>query len=139
LDYQEPNLDTDQQKQAAAVAAVEALPADSKQQLVTNVVQGLETAQQKQVATAAVNALPQTDQEEVAATILGTPDRKTQQILWYVVVAMMGGAIFVFGILTFVLTLSGKNAEGVVALATTALGGVVGLVSTSSGGTRRVR
>lgn len=37
LDYQEPKLDTDQQKQAAA-AAVEGLPADSEQQLVTNVV-----------------------------------------------------------------------------------------------------
>jgi hypothetical protein len=106
---------------------------------VTDVVQNLETAQQKQVAAAAVNALPQADQEDVAATVLGRPDRKTQQILWYLVVAMMGGAIFVFGVLTFVLTLNGRSAEGVVALATTALGGVVGLVSTGSASARRAR
>lgn len=97
----------------------------------------LDTDQQKQIAAAAVNALPQADQEEVAATTLGTPDRKTQQRLWYIVVGMMGGAIFVFGALTFVLVLEGKNAEGVVALATTALGGVVGLISTSPVSTRR--
>lgn len=52
-------------------------------------------------------------------------------------VAMMGGAIFVFGALTFVLVPNGKIAEGVVALATTALGGVVGLVFTSPDHSRR--
>jgi hypothetical protein len=91
----------------------------------------VDTDQQKQVAAAAIGGLSQADQEDVAATILGTPDRKTQQRLWYIVIGTMGGAIFVFGILTFLLVLMGKSAEGVLALGTTALGGVVGLVSTS--------
>jgi hypothetical protein len=129
-DRREPEPDTDQQKQDAATA-VDGLSADSKQELVGRVVQSLDPDQQKQVAATAVDALPQADQEDIAAGILGTPDKKTQQRLWYIVVGMMGGAIFVFGSLTFVLILLGKNAEGVIALATTALGGVVGLISTS--------
>jgi hypothetical protein len=124
------SLGGEQQKQAAA-AATDGLPADSKQELVSSLVQSLGTEQQKQAATAAISGLAQEDQEDVAASILGTPDRKTRQMLWYIVIATIGGAIFVFGILTFVLVLMGKNAEGVLALATTALGGVVGLVSTS--------
>jgi flagellar biosynthesis/type III secretory pathway M-ring protein FliF/YscJ len=133
----EPELNIDRQKQIAATA-VDALSADSKQELVGNVVQSVGTDQKKQIAATAVEALPQADKEDVAASILGIPDRKTQQKLWYIVVGMMGGAIFVFGILTFVLVLVGKSAEGVVALATTALGGVVGLVSTSPVSSRRL-
>ncbi|MDQ4021576.1 MAG: hypothetical protein M3257_08115, partial [Actinomycetota bacterium] len=128
----------DQQKQLAATT-VETLSDDSKQELVGNVVQSLGTDQQKQLAATAVDSLSQADKEDVAASILGIPDRKTQQMLWYIVIGMMGGAIFVFGILAFVLVLNDKSAEGVVALATTALGGVVGLVSTSPVSSRRLR
>ncbi|MGH3548597.1 MAG: hypothetical protein ACRDQU_10915 [Pseudonocardiaceae bacterium] len=54
-------------------------------------------------------------------------------------IGTMGAAIFVFGILTFVLVLKGQSADGVIALATTALGGVVGLISPSPVSSNRSR
>jgi hypothetical protein len=48
----------------------------------------------------------------------------------------MTAAIFVFGSMAFVLIYQGKAAEAPLALATTALGGVVGLVATSPGSGR---
>ena len=69
-------------------------------------------------------------------SILGTPDSKTQRTLWYLVVSTISAAIFVFGVLTFVLILTGRSAEGPLALATTALGGIVGLIATSPGSRR---
>ncbi len=129
-------LSPDQQHQVAT-ETIDGLSAESKQELVGTVVQSLSPDQQHQVATETIGTLPRADQEDVAATILGVPDRRTQQRLWYIVVGTMGGAIFVFGILTFVLVLLGKSAEGVLALATTALGGVVGLVATSPVNSKR--
>lgn len=55
-DHQEPEIETDEQQQAAA-AAVKGLPADSKEALVGSVIQGLGADQQKQVAAAAVSKL----------------------------------------------------------------------------------
>jgi hypothetical protein len=66
--------------------------------------------------------------------MFGTPDPKTQRALWYIVIVTTSAAIFLFGGLTFALTLLGKSGEGTLALATTALGGIVGLVATTPGG-----
>ena len=69
----------------------------------------------------------------VAETVLGSPDRKTRQILWYLVVATLTAADFVFGSMAFVLVYQKKAAEAPLALATAALGAIVGLVATSPG------
>jgi hypothetical protein len=133
-------LGTDQQKQAAAGAAVDALSSDAKPDLVASVVQGLGTSQQKQAAAgAAMGALSQADMEAVAANagVLDLPDTKTQRNLWYMVVGTMALAIFAFGIMAFLLLSWGKGAEAPLALATTALGGIVGLIATSPGRSRR--
>jgi uncharacterized membrane protein YbhN (UPF0104 family) len=68
--------------------------------------------------------------------VLGRPDQRTRQILWYIVAWTMAAAIFVFGAMAFVLIYQKKAAEAPLALATTALGGVVGLVATSPGSGR---
>jgi hypothetical protein len=75
----------------------------------------------------------------LAEGVLGVPDRRTQQILWYIVVWTMVAAIFVFGTMAFVLIYQKKAAEAPLALATTALGGVVGLIATSPGGAADAR
>jgi hypothetical protein len=92
--------------------------------------------QQQQAAAAAVNALPPEGQQEVLTSLLGTPNPKTQRTLWYIVISTISAAIFVFGVLTFVLILLGKSAEAPLALATTALGGIVGLIATNPGSNR---
>jgi hypothetical protein len=56
--------------------------------------------------------------------------------LWYIVVGVMALAVFIFGSMAFVLLYQGKAAEAPLALATTALGGVVGLIATSPGSRR---
>jgi len=74
------------------------------------------------------------DRDEVArASVLPLPDVRTQQVLWYMVVGTMAIGIFVFGTMAFLLLAWGRGAEAPLALATTALGGIVGLVATSPG------
>jgi hypothetical protein len=98
-------------------------------------VQSLATPQeQKSAAEDAMSALPQAQREEVAQGVLGTPNDKTRQVLWYMVVATIALAIFVFGTMAFVLIYQKKTGDAPLALATTALGGIVGLVATSPGG-----
>jgi hypothetical protein len=97
--------------------------------LASSVAQGLNTPERQRNV---VSAMPDDQRQQLAST-LGIPDKRTRQILWYVVVGTLALAVFLFGILAFVLILNGKSAEAPLALATTALGGVVGLVATSPG------
>jgi len=132
-------LDTPQQQQAAAEGVVGALPAEAKQDLAATVVQSLDTPQQQRAAAeGVVGALPAEQRQQLAEGVLGLgpPDPKTQQNLWYIVIWTMAAAIFVFGSMAFVLIYQKKAAEAPLALATTALGGVVGLIATSPGGRR---
>jgi hypothetical protein len=53
----------------------------------------------------------------------------TNRWLWKCVVGSLVAVIVIFGVLSFVLIYQGKHAEATLALATTALGGIVGLIS----------
>jgi hypothetical protein len=127
------NLETPDQKKEAAVAAVGALPSAATPDVVATMVGKLDSADQKRAAAAALNTLPQDQQQQVASSILGTSSPKVQGALWLIVIMTISVAIFVFGVLSFVLVVSGKSAEGPLALATTALGGIVGLVASTPG------
>lgn len=133
-------LETADQQRAATEEVVSALPFEAKEGLAAAVVQSLETAdQQRAAAEGVVSALPTEQKQQVYDSLestLGTPDRRTRRHLWYIVVGSMVGAIFIFGVMAFVLIYQGKAAEAPLALATTALGGVVGLVATSPGSGR---
>jgi hypothetical protein len=133
------NLDTPEQQKAAAEGVVGAMPAEAKQDLAATVVQSLDTPEQQRAAAEGVVAtLPSEQRQQLAEGVLGlgTPDQKTQQNLWYIVVLTMAAAIFVFGSMAFVLIYQKKAAEAPLALATTALGGTVGLIATSPGSRR---
>ena len=127
-------LDTPEQQKAAAEGVIGALTNDAKQDLAASVVRGLDNPeQQKAAAEGVLSAMPVKQRQQVAKNLLGSPDKKTRQVLWYIVVSTLVAAIFVFGIIAFVLIYQKKPAEAPLALATTALGGVVGLVATSPG------
>jgi hypothetical protein len=121
----------------AAEHAVGTLAPEEQQDLAATVVQSLDTPeQQRAAAEGAVGALTTQQRQQLAENVLGRPDRETRQNLWYVVIWTMAAAIFVFGSMAFVLIYQKKAAEAPLALATTALGGVVGLVATSLGSGR---
>ena len=127
-------LDTPEQQTAAAEGVIGVMPSEAKQDLAASVVRGLDTPEQQTAAADGVMAAMSVKQrQQVAQSILGSPDKKTRQVLWYMVVSTLVAAIFVFGALAFVLIYQKKPAEAPLALATTALGGVVGLVATSPG------
>jgi hypothetical protein len=121
------------QQQAAAQGLMDALPDEAKQGLAATVVQGLPAAQQQAAAQGVLDALPNDQRTQLAETVLGSPDKNTRKVLWYVVVSTLAAAVFVFGSMAFVLVYQKKAAEAPLALATTALGGIVGLVATSPG------
>ena len=126
--------DTPEQKQAAIQAVLGTLPSQTRQDIATTVVQGLDTPEQKQAAAQAVlSTLPADVKQQVTETVLGSPDQKTRQTLWYLVVWTLTAAVFVFGSMTFVLVYQKKAAEAPLALATAALGGIIGLIATSPG------
>jgi hypothetical protein len=126
--------DTPEQKQAAPNPVIGSLPLDIRQTMPASLVQGLETPEQKQAAaTAVIGSLPLDIQQQLANTVLGSPDRKTRQTLWYLVVSTLTAAVFVFGSMAFVLVYQKKAAEAPLALATAALGGIIGLIATSPG------
>jgi hypothetical protein len=125
--------DTPAQQLAAAEGLVDALPDEAKQGLAATVVQGLPAAQQQAAAQGVLDALPDDQRTQLAETVLGSPDKNTRKVLWYVVVSTLAAAVFVFGSMAFVLVYQKKAAEAPLALATTALGGIVGLVATSPG------
>jgi hypothetical protein len=118
---------------------VDTLTPAEQRDLAAAVVQSLDTPEQQKAAEGVVGALPneaKQDLQDLAESLLGRPDGKTQQNLWCIVVWTMAAAIFVFGSMAFVLIYQKKAAEAPLALATTALGGVVGLVATSPGSGR---
>jgi hypothetical protein len=121
------------QQQAAVQGVLDALPDEAKQGLAATVVQALPAAQQQAAAQGVLDALPDDQRTQLAETVLGSPDKKTRTILWYIVVSTLTAAVFVFGSMAFVLVYQKKAAEAPLALATTALGGIVGLVATSPG------
>jgi hypothetical protein len=130
-------LDTPEQQKAAGEGVVAALPTEAKQDLAATVVQSLDTPeQQRAAAEGVIEALPAQQRQQLAESVLGSPDQRTRQILWYIVIWTMAAAIFVFGAMAFVLIYQKKPAEAPLALATTALGGVVGLIATSPGSGR---
>lgn len=131
------NLDTPEQQRAAAERVVGAVANEAKPDLAASVVQSLDTPEQRRAAAErVVRALPNEQKQQLAQNVLGRPDQKTRRHLWYIVISTMVAAIFVFGSMAFVLIYQGKAAETPLALATTALGGVVGLVATSPGAGR---
>jgi hypothetical protein len=128
------SLDTPAQQQAAAEGVIRAMPSEAKQGLAATVVQGLDTpAQQQAAAEGVMGALTSEQRAQVAESAIGTPDKRTRQILWYMVISTLTVAVFVFGSMAFVLLYQKKAAEAPLALATTALGAIVGLVATSPG------
>ncbi len=127
------NLETPDQKKEAAVAAVGALSSAATPDAVAAMVGKLDSADQKRAAAAALNMLPQDQQQQLASSVLGNPSPKVQGALWLIVIITISAAIFVFGVLSFVLVVSGKGAEGPLALAATALGGIVGLLASTPG------
>jgi hypothetical protein len=130
-------LDTVAEQRAAAEGVVQAIPSEAKQNLAATVVQGLDTPQQQQAAAErVVQALPTEQREQLTDNLLGAPDRKTRQRLWYLIIGALTAAIFVFGMMAFILIYQQKAAEAPLALATTALGGIVGLIATSPGSQR---
>lgn len=133
------SLDTPDQQRAAAEGVVGALPNQAKQDLATTVVRSLDTLdQQRAAAESVVRSLPSAQREQVAQELgIGRPDQKTRQYLWMIVVCTMAAALFVFGSMAFVLIYQGKGAEAPLALATTALGALVGLIATSPGSQSR--
>ncbi|MER5449920.1 hypothetical protein ABT065_30505 [Streptomyces sp. NPDC002764] len=128
-------MSTREQQQAVFGSVLDALPDEGKQDLATVLINGMNTDEQKRAAAGrAVDALKPDQRQELARSVLGQPNAKTAQTLWYIVVSTLAAAVFVFGVLAFVLIYQKKPAEAPLALATTALGGVVGLVATSPGG-----
>ena len=131
------SLDTPERQKAAAERVIGALPPAAMQDLPGTVVRSLDTPEQQNAAAkSALGALSTPQQAQVAESVLGSPDTKTRQRLWYMVVGTMALAVFFFGSLAFVLIYQKKAAEAPLALATTALGALVGLVATSPGATR---
>ncbi|MER6085679.1 hypothetical protein [Streptomyces sp. NPDC001833] len=112
----------------------QALSDEDKPDLATALMQGITDPEQQQAVVERVaRTLQPKQQQRLAESLLGRPAKKTRQNLWYIVVATMAAAVFVFGVLAFVLIYQKKPAEAPLALATTALGGVVGLAATGPG------
>jgi hypothetical protein len=99
----------------------------------------LSPEQRQNVAEDIVATLPPGQQQQVAESVSGplsSPDAGTSNRLWIIVVSTLTLALFVFGTMAFVLVLRRETAEAPLALATTALGGIVGLVATTPGARR---
>ena len=100
-------LDTANQQRIAAEGVVEAIPSEAKQNLAAAVVQSLETPhQQRAAAERVVELLPADQREQLAEGVLGQPDRRTRQRLWYLIIGALIAAIFVFGMMAFILIIS---------------------------------
>lgn len=128
---------SDTHKKLTAEKIIGSVDTNDQPDILTTAIDNLPASQQKETVKKSYLALSPQDQEDLASTGLGSPDAKTRQRIWYVVVGTMAGALFVFGTMAFVLILRGEPAEAPLALATAALGGLVGLVATSPGATSR--
>jgi hypothetical protein len=124
-------------KKATAEKVIGSVDTKDQPDILTTAIDNLPASEQKATVKKSYLALSPQDQEDLASTGLGSPDAKTRQKIWYVVVGTMAAALFVFGTMAFVLILRGDAAEAPLALATAALGGLVGLVATSPGATSR--
>lgn len=120
-------LDTPQ-KAAQVVQGMTSLPAPELGEAVGAGLQRLPAPELEKAAGKALSQLPADAKERVAGG-LSAPDPKTNNLLWRVVVYSLIGIVGLFGAFTFVLIYQGKSAEAVLALATTALGGIVGLIT----------
>ncbi|WP_320777730.1 hypothetical protein [Streptomyces sp. CRN 30] len=128
------DIATPEEQRAAAMGMVRSMPDDAGPDVAEALVQGISAPDQRRaVAERVVGTLHPKQQQRLAESVLGRPDKATRQTLWFIVVWTMTVAVFVFGALAFVLIYRGRPAEAPLALATTALGGVVGLVATSPG------
>lgn len=119
--------------------AVEGVDDTAKRQLAATAVDHLSPAQRQDVAEGIVATLPPRQQQQVVEYVTGplsTPNAGTTNRLWIIVVSTLTLALFVFGTMAFVLVLRREPAEAPLALATTALGGIVGLVATTPGARR---
>lgn len=105
---------------------------DDKRETAIRAFQDLPQSQQREVVEATAAGLSLSDRE-IVANLLGRPDHVTSRVLWYLVVGSLVSSIFIFGVLAVLMIYSEKGGEIPLALATAALGGVLGLVSTSPG------
>jgi len=125
------------ERRMQAVTAVDDL---TKQQLATTAADHLSIEQRRGVAQDIVASLPAEQRQQVAENVIGPlalPDSGTSNRLWTIVVSTLTAAVFIFGTMAFILVLRREPAEAPLALATTALGGIVGLVATTPGAQRR--
>ena len=68
------------------------MTSDAKQGLAATVVQGLDTPEQQRAAAEGVmSAVPMKQRQQVAQSLLGSPDKRTRQLLWYMVVSTLVG------------------------------------------------
>jgi hypothetical protein len=111
------------------VQVMQSLPAASVGDAVEAGLASLQGPQLEATASNAFDRLPATAQKRIASGVLEPPDEKTSNFLWKVVVCSLIAVVVIFGVLTFVLIYQKKSAEAPLALATTALGGIVGLLS----------
>jgi hypothetical protein len=79
----------------------------------------------KEMCRQILNAIPPGEAEEVAKNLLPQAPKN----IWYVLLIGLLGLAIVFGGLAFVLILTDRDAAAVIALATGALGGAIGLLS----------
>jgi hypothetical protein len=117
-------LDTPQ-KTVQVVQGMDSLPAPKLEEAVGAALQRLPSPQLEAAASTAMGQLPAAAQQRVIGG-LSTPDAATNRWLWKCVVGSLVAVIIIFGVLSFVLIYQGKHAEATLALATTALGGIVG-------------
>lgn len=122
------------EKRAAANGVVAQLPADERQDLVPSLVKDLGNSQKQALVTDVAGQLTNKERQDVAEGLgLPPPDTITRRYLWYMVVGILGVAIFVFGSMAFILLAQKQPAEAPLTLATTALGAVVGLIAFGPG------
>lgn len=122
------------EKRAAAEGVVAQMPPDERQDLVPSLVKDLENSQKQAVVADVAGQLTNEERQEVAEGLgLPPPDVITRRYLWYMVVGILGVAIFVFGSMAFTLLAQKQPAEAPLTLATTALGAVVGLIAFGPG------
>lgn len=113
---------------AQVVESIKSLPTGGVEEAVGAGLDQLPVAQLEDAATKALGSLPAAAQQRVVGG-LSAPDAETNRWLWKVVVGSLIAIVVIFGVLAFVLIYQKKSAEAPLALATTALGGIVGLLA----------
>ncbi len=116
------------QKAAQVVQGIDSLQTPNLEEAVGAGLQRLQAPQLESATSTALSHLSPAAQQRVVGG-LGSPDAATNRWLWKCVVGSLVAVVIVFGVLTFVLIYQKKSAEATLALATTALGGIVGLIS----------